>query len=120
MDISNNYTLNSVMSRLNASGSGNSKASNIEGALKHLDKNASDEELMEACKSFEAYFVSQVMSRVKDAIAPSSEEENQYMTLFKEKLYEAYADDIAQNGELGLAQQLYDAMKRDYGNNRIK
>ncbi|MCR5686150.1 MAG: rod-binding protein [Lachnospiraceae bacterium] len=118
MEINNDYTMNSVMSRLNASGSGNSRASNIEGALKSLDKNASDEELMEACKSFEAYFVSQVMSRVKDAVAPSSEKENQYMTLFKDKLYEAYADDIAQNGELGLAQQLYDAMKRDYGNGR--
>ena len=117
MDISNNYSLNSVMSRINAFGNSASRTVNVEGALKNLDKNASDEELMEACKSFEAYFVSQVMSRVKDAVAPSSEEENQYMTLFKDKLYEAYADDIAQNGELGLAQQLYEAMKRDYGKN---
>ena len=32
-----------------------------------------------------------------------------------DKLYKEYADQITEHGELGLAQKLYEAMKRDFG-----
>jgi len=117
MSINLNSDINSIMSNLNASKAGTSKTASMESALNSLKntKDATDEDLMNACKSFEAYLVEQVMTKVKDAIAPSEEDENQYMTLFRSKLYEEYANSITENGELGLAQQLYEAMKRDYG-----
>lgn len=117
MSISFNNDINSVMSNLNASKTSASKTASLESSLsslKNLNK-ASDEELMKACKSFEAYLVEQVMTKVKEAVVPSEENENKYLTMFKGRLYEEYSNQITENGELGIAQQLYEAMKRDYG-----
>ncbi|MCR5331829.1 MAG: hypothetical protein K6E62_11695 [Lachnospiraceae bacterium] len=117
MSISFNGDINSVMNDLNTSRAKASKAADLEkslSSLKNLNK-ASDAELMQACKSFEAYLVEQVMTKVKEAVVPSEENENKYLTLFKGRLYEEYSNQIAENGELGIAQQLYEAMKRDYG-----
>ena len=118
MSISFNNDINSVMNTLNASKTSASKTASLESSLsnlKNLNK-ASDAELMQACKSFEAYLVEQVMTKVKEAVVPSEENENKYLTMFKGRLYEEYANQITENGELGIAQQLYQAMKRDYGN----
>ena len=117
MSVSLNSDITSVMNNLNASKSSTAKAASLESTLGKLGnlKDASDEELMNACKSFEAYMIERVMTQVKEAVVPSEEDENQYLTLFKSKLYEEYANTIAENGEIGIAQQLYEAMKRDYG-----
>lgn len=80
-------------------------ASNLEGAT--------EEELMDACKSFESYLVQQVMKQVKEAVAKSEDDQGEYMSYFGDMLYEKYAEDITETGELGIAQQLYEAMKRN-------
>ncbi|MBO4414384.1 MAG: rod-binding protein [Lachnospiraceae bacterium] len=122
MSISLNSDINSVMSNLNASKASSTKAASIESTLSNLGKleEATDEELMQACKSFEAYLIERVMTKTKEAIIPSDENENKYLTMFKGKLYEEYANQIAENGELGIAQQLYEAMRRDYGTPSVK
>lgn len=80
-------------------------ASNLEGAT--------DEQMMDACKSFESYLVQQVMKQVKNSVAKSEEDEGEYMAYFGDMLYEKYAEDITESGELGIAQQLYESMKRN-------
>lgn len=94
-----------------------SKSSKLENQLSNTLssdlKNASDEELMDACKSFESYMVQQVMKQVKNAVAKSDEDEGEYVSYFGDMLYEKYAADIVESGELGIAQQLYEAMKRN-------
>lgn len=117
MSISISGDITSVMNQMNASKSRDAKAATLQSRLSDASlKSASDEELMDVCKSFESYLVEQVMNRVKSAIVPEDEdEENDYLAMFSDKLYQEYADNISQNGELGLAQQLYEAMKRDYG-----
>ncbi len=74
---------------------------------------ATDEELMEVCKEFEAYLVEQVFDRMKDAMTDSEEEESDYLNYFGDMMYQEYANTIAENGELGLAQQLYESMKQN-------
>ena len=76
-------------------------------------ESATDEELMEVCKEFEAYLVEQVFDRMKDAMTDSEEEESDYLNYFGDMMYQEYANTVAQNGELGLAQQLYESMKRN-------
>lgn len=117
MSISISGDITSVMNQMNASKTRDAKAATLQSRLSDASlKSASDEELMDVCKSFESYLVEQVMNRVKSAIVPEDEdEENDYLAMFSDKLYQEYADNISQNGELGLAQQLYEAMKRDYG-----
>lgn len=94
--------------------SGDSKAEKLQGKLSGINgKETSDEEMMEVCKEFEAYLVEQVMKRMKDAMTDSEEEENEYLSYFGDMMYQEYANQIAKNGELGLAQQLYESMKRN-------
>ena len=68
---------------------------------------------MEVCKEFEAYLVEQVFDRMKDALTDSEEEESDYLNYFGDMMYQEYAKVITENGELGLAQQLYESMKRN-------
>jgi flagellar protein FlgJ len=74
---------------------------------------ATDEELMEACKNFESYLLEQVFKGMEKTVLKSDEEENDYLAQFGDKLYEEYAEDIAENQSLGLAQMLYESMKRN-------
>lgn len=78
---------------------------------------ASDEELMEACKSFEAYFVEQAFKGMEKMIPKNDEESGStsYIDMFKDKLYQEYADAATERGNgLGIAQMLYEQMKRNY------
>ena len=81
-----------------------SKLSNLEGA--------SDEEMMAACKDFEAYFVERVIKMMHESVK-SEEDENPYIQQFGDMRFEEYAKQIADSGQLGIAQQLYEAMKRN-------
>lgn len=94
-----------------------SKTSKLEtdlsNTLKNGLKDATDEEMMEACKSFESYLVSQVVKQVKSAVAPSQEDENQYISYFGDMIYDKYAESLTESGTLGIAQQLYESMKRN-------
>lgn len=97
-----------------------SKTSALEEKLKSTDlENASDEELMDVCKSFEAYLLEQIMTKTKKSLVNSEEEENDYLAMFGDRLYQEYAQQIADKGEIGIAQQLFEAMKRDYSPNRL-
>ena len=73
---------------------------------------SSDEELMEVCKEFEAYFVEQVLKEMQKTVH-SSDEDSDYYQYFGDILWQEYAEDIAGSGQLGLAQQLYESMKRN-------
>ncbi len=90
------------------------KAVGLQNKLTGLNRDtATDEELMDVCKEFEAYLVEQVFDRMKDAMTDSEEEENDYLNYFGDMMYQEYAKTIAENGELGLAQQLYESMKNN-------
>lgn len=78
---------------------------------------ASDEKLMEVCKEFEAYFVEQVMKEVEKTI-PKSEDEDASMSqltdFYKDEMIKSLAADMCEQQDLGLAQQMYEQMKRNY------
>lgn len=115
MSISINNDINSVMNRLNMTNASSAKADALESRLSGNLGDATDEELMDVCKSFESYLLEQVLTKVKSSVAPSEEDENDYVAMFGDQLYRSYAEQIADRGELGIAQKLYEAMKRDYG-----
>ena len=96
------------------------KASAISNTLNNTNlETASDEELMEACKSFESYFLEQVFdTMIESTKLFSDEEENSYASkmvdYFKDSaIQEMTAMATDQNG-LGIAQTLYEQMKRQY------
>lgn len=75
-------------------------------------EDATDEELMEACKSFESYFVEQVLKAMEKTTG-KTEEDGDYLEVFKDNLYQEYAKMIADSQSLGLAKQFYDSIKRN-------
>ena len=86
------------------------KADSIKAALNK--SSASDEELMEACKGFEAYLLEQAFKGMEKTIL-KEEEDNPYLNQFGDKLYEEYAKNATEGQGLGLAQMLYESMKRN-------
>ena len=78
----------------------------------NLEK-ADDEELMEVCESFEAYFVEQVMKEAKKTVLSDEDEESDYLQYFGDILVQEYSTMISESGDLGIARNLYDSMKRN-------
>lgn len=95
----------------------NSKADALQNKLKGDMSTASDSELMEVCKEFETYFVEQVLKEVEKTI-PKSEEKDAAMSqltdFYKEQMIQDLAKDVCEQQGLGLAQQMYEQMKRNY------
>lgn len=67
MDIGNMWNSGSINNMTNVAAN-NATASKLEDQLKTGYKNASDEELMSACKQFEAYFLEQMFKAMQKTI----------------------------------------------------
>lgn len=92
------------------------KTSGLEGTLGNIDSSkATDDEMMNACKEFEAYMVEQVYKSMEKTIIKAEEDENEYETYFGDMRIQQYAQSVVDQGGIGLARQLYDAMKRNSG-----
>lgn len=108
--------ISAMLDQTNLSAAG-SKATALTDKLGDNLKNASEEELMSVCKEFEAYFVEQVLKEVEKTI-PKEEEEDASMSqlkdYFKEEMIQKLSGEICEQQNLGLAQQMYEQMKRNY------
>lgn len=102
------YYLNNM-----ASTSNSDKTEKLEQNLGSINvETAEDAELLEACKSFETYFVEQVFKEMKKTVH-NSDDDGEYMQYFGDMLTEKYAEAVTDSGELGIAQILYESMKRN-------
>ena len=81
-------------------------------AKKDMSK-ASDEELLDVCKKFESYFVEQVMKEMIKTV-PETEQSNQLVDYFKDMTIQELASEVTDKSNLGLAQMMYEQMKRNY------
>lgn len=75
---------------------------------------ASEEELYEACKEFEAYFIEQVFKAMEATVPKEESTSASALDMFESNLYQEYAKQAADSGQLGLAQQLFEQMKLNY------
>ena len=95
------------------------RTDDLERKIKSSDGKKNDEELLDACKQFEAYFYEQVFKNMEKAMVPSDTEDVNHTLIdyYKENLIAEYSKDIVEQGGNGsntLAQQLYEQMKRNY------
>ena len=88
--------------------------------IKNTDyKNATDEELMDACKQFEEYFVEMALKEVfktVDLFGMGESTSNAMSTskdFMTDSIVQKFAEKITEESGLGLAQQLYESMKRN-------
>ena len=91
----------------------------LSDSLKNADySQATQEELLDACKQFEAYFIEQMYKGMLKTI-PENEETSNYtstiMDYYKDQMIQGIAEETSKQSGLGLAQMLYEQMKRNYG-----
>lgn len=97
----------------------NQTANKLKDQLNGTDySKATDEELLNACKQFEAYFVEQIYKGMMKTI-PQSEETSNYTSMmtdfYKDQMVQSLAEQTTKQTSFGLAQMLYEQMKRNYG-----
>ena len=92
--------------------------SDLKNTLTNTDySKATDEELMEACRSFESYFIEQAFKGMEKMIPKDDEDSSGtgYVEMFKDTLYQEYAKSASERGDgIGIAKMLYEQMKRNY------
>ena len=86
---------------------------------------ADDTELKAACKEFEAYFVEQVFSAMLETTKVFSDKEedgyaSKMVDYFKDFAVQELCDKVTEGSGLGLANTLYEQMKRNYGIGVVK
>ncbi|GFI23128.1 hypothetical protein IMSAGC011_01913 [Lachnospiraceae bacterium] len=96
------------------------KTETLQNKLENSSTATDEAELKEACKEFEAYFVEQVFdAMLKTTKAFSDEDENGYASkmvdYFKDFAVQELCDKVTEGQGLGLANTLYEQMKRNYG-----
>lgn len=96
------------------------KADAIQNKLQNSASTATEEELMDACKEFESYFMEQVFnSMIKTTKVFSDDDENGYASkmvdYFKDYAVQELCAQVTSGNGLGLANTLYEQMKRNYG-----
>ena len=96
-----------------------SKSADLADKLRNGMEGRSDAELMEACKEFEAYFTEQIFKNMRKSMIPASEEDSGAMSTlknyFEDELWKNYSSQAADQSNNGLAQMLYEQMKRNLG-----
>ena len=79
---------------------------------------STDEELMDVCKKFESYFIEQVLKEVKKTVpdtAFAQDASNKSMVdFFMDSTLQRVSENLQENAGLGLAQQMFEQMKRNY------
>lgn len=98
----------------------NSKAETLQSKLANGSTVTDEDELKEACKEFESYFMEQVFNSMMETTKVfSDDEEDGYATkmvdYFKDFAVQELCDNVTDGNGLGLANILYEQMKRNYG-----
>ena len=98
------------------------KADKLKDTLASTDYSKStDDELMAVCKEFESYFTEQVFKSLERMVPESDEESSSvssYTDYFGDMLTQEYAKNATESNDgkgLGIAQMLYEQMRRNYG-----
>ena len=108
--------LSSIYSSYMTETSANAQADKLKSVASKAGNDSTDEELMDACKQFEAYFLEQVFKEMLKTV-PTADSGDQptsnLVDFFKENTVQEIAKQSTESNSLGLAQMLYEQMKRN-------
>ena len=97
----------------------NTSANKLNETLNKTDySKANDDELMDACKEFESYLLEQVFKEMQKTVdcfkEGDSDPNSNLIDYFKDNALQDLASTSTENQGLGIAQMLYEQMKRNY------
>ncbi len=117
MDIDSSYFSNYLNTVQDDAASKTARYTNLKNKLNSTDKNTSDDELMDVCKQFEAYFIEQVFKEMEKTVPKSDmgyNTDDRLVNFFKDDVRQRLAAQAGEQQGLGLAQMMYEQMKRNY------
>ena len=94
-----------------------SQAARLKSVANADYSNSTDDELMDVCKQFESYFLEQVFKQMAKTVNLTSGEDKSTSNLvdfFKDNTIQELASQSTKSNSLGLAQMLYEQMKRNF------
>ena len=97
----------------------NASAAALQKKLESTSNKSTDDELWQACKGFEAYFMEQIfkeMQKSVDALKPEEQDKSTstLVDYFKSQTLQEVCADSVDTQSNGFAQMLYENMKRNY------
>lgn len=97
----------------------NTTETKLDNTIKKTDySQADDDKLLEACQEFEAYFLEMVFKEMEKTVDCFKEESgdpnNNLVDYFQDTTVQKLAETSTKTQGLGLAQTLYEQMKRNY------
>lgn len=117
MDISG---LTSSLYTQSESKANSANANKLSNNVNGLSSESSDEEMMDAIKEFETYFLEKIMKEVKESMTKWGDDDDkdasmsQLTDMYMDNVYEEMADKLLDDVGGGLTQQLFEQMKRNY------
>lgn len=97
--------------------------SKVQNAADAINSESTDEEMMEACKQFEAYLLEQVFKEMQKTVSFDDEDDDSGLSImgssnaltdyFMDQAVSDIANTSTQKEGLGIAQMLYESMKRN-------
>jgi flagellar protein FlgJ len=116
MDLSG---LSSVYSDYLTSQASSSSTSSLQSKLESISSSDDDDELKEACREFESYFVEQVFDAMLETTKLFSDDDedgysSKMVDYFKDTAVQNLCDQVTEGDGIGLANILYEQMKRNY------
>ena len=110
----------SVYADYMANQASSTKADTIKNKIENSAGTANEAELLDACKQFESYFLEQVFKEMLETTKVfSDDDENGYASkmvdYFKDSAVQHLCEQATAGNGLGLANMLYEQMKRNYG-----
>jgi Rod binding domain-containing protein len=112
--------ISSVYSNYLTSQASDNKASTLQSKLESSASSDDDEELKSACREFESYFVEQVFDAMLETTKLFSDDEDEdgysskMVDYFKDFAVQELCDEVTEGDGIGLANTLYEQMKRNY------
>jgi len=113
MEISN---LNNDLSNyINQTTKETSNQKEFEKLLDQAINKENEEEIKEACRQFESYFLNQLFNEMRKTI-PESElfEASHGRKIYEDMLFQEYADEASKGTGIGLANMLYKQLSKNY------
>ena len=91
-------------------------SSKLDSRIQNRDySQSSEDELLAACKEFEAYFLEQILQKTVDVFKEDGSDPNENLVdFFRGNAVQELAATSTKTQGLGLAQMLYEQMKRNY------
>ena len=116
MSIGINDSMYSYLTQTASSANSSAAAGAVNNSIQGLDQNSSEEEMKQAIKDFESYFVEQILKNVQESLAGDEDSSNSQLTeYFMGQVNEQIADKITDQVGDRLTQTLYEQMCRNYG-----